>query len=64
MRTVARDDGDAYVLNGTKRWITNGNLAHVALVWAKLGGVDGEVRGFLVPTDTQGLRGAPDPPAR
>ena len=55
MRTVASDDGDAYVLNGTKRWITNGNLAHVALVWAKVGGVDGEVRGFLVPTDTKGF---------
>ena len=55
MRTVAKDDGDAWVLNGTKRWITNGNLAHVALVWAKVGGHDGEVRGFLVPTDTRGF---------
>jgi glutaryl-CoA dehydrogenase len=55
MRTVAIDDGDSYVLRGTKRWITNGNLAHVALVWAKLGGADGEVRGFLVPTDAQGF---------
>ena len=55
MRTVAKDDGDAYVLDGTKRWITNGNLAQVALVWAKVGGVDGEVRGFLVPTDTKGF---------
>ncbi len=55
MRTVAIDDGDSCVLNGTKRWITNGNLAHVALVWAKVGGVDGEVRGFLVPTDTKGF---------
>src|SRR5580700_5607344 len=55
MRAVARDDGDAYVLDGTKRWITNGNLAQVALVWAKLGGVDGEIRGFLVPTDRKGF---------
>jgi glutaryl-CoA dehydrogenase len=55
MRTVAVDDGDSYVLNGTKRWITNGNLAQVALVWAKVGGVDGEVRGFLVPTDSRGF---------
>jgi glutaryl-CoA dehydrogenase len=55
MRTVAREDGDSFVLNGTKRWITNGNLAHVALVWAKVGGVDGEVRGFLVPTNTKGF---------
>jgi glutaryl-CoA dehydrogenase len=55
MRTVAKDDGDSFVLNGTKRWITNGNVAHVALVWAKLGGPSGEVRGFLVPTDAKGF---------
>ncbi len=55
MRTVAIDDGDSFVLNGTKRWITNGNLAHVALVWAKVGGLSGEVHGFLVPTDTKGF---------
>jgi glutaryl-CoA dehydrogenase len=59
MRTVARDDGDAYVLNGTKRWITSGNLAHVALVWAKVGGPDGDVRGFLVPTDARGFEARP-----
>ncbi|HEY2510256.1 MAG TPA: acyl-CoA dehydrogenase family protein [Polyangiaceae bacterium] len=59
MRTVAREDGDSYVLNGTKRWITNGNLAHVALVWAKVGGPDGDVRGFLVPTDTKGFEARP-----
>jgi glutaryl-CoA dehydrogenase len=59
MRTVAREDGDSFVLNGTKRWITNGNLAHVALVWAKVGGVDGEVRGFLVPTDSKGFEARP-----
>jgi len=52
MITNAKDDGSHYVLNGTKRWITNGNLAHVALIWAKL---DGIVRGFLVPTDTKGF---------
>ena len=55
MRTVAIEDGDSYVLNGTKRWITNGNVAQVALVWAKVGGVNGEVHGFLVPTDTRGF---------
>jgi glutaryl-CoA dehydrogenase len=55
MRTVAIDDGDSYVLNGTKRWITNGNLAQVAIVWAKVGGPEGEVRGFLVPTDARGF---------
>jgi glutaryl-CoA dehydrogenase len=59
MRTTARDDGDAYVLAGTKRWITSGNLADVALVWAKLGGVDGEIRGFLVPTSARGFEARP-----
>src|ERR1700722_11367269 len=59
MRTTARDDGDAYVINGTKRWITNGNLAQVALVWAKVGGVDGGGRGFLVPTDKKGFEARP-----
>jgi glutaryl-CoA dehydrogenase len=55
MRTTAVDDGDSWVLNGTKRWITNGNIAQVAIVWAKVGGQDGEVRGFIVPTDTKGF---------
>ncbi len=55
MRTTAIDDGDSWVINGTKRWITNGNLAQVALVWAKVGGVNGEVRGFLVETDKKGF---------
>jgi glutaryl-CoA dehydrogenase len=55
MRTTAIDDGDSWVINGTKRWITNGNLAQVALVWAKVGGQSGEIRGFLVPTETKGF---------
>lgn len=55
MHTVAIEDGNEYVLNGTKRWITNGNLSQVALVWAKVGGLNGDVRGFLVPTDTRGF---------
>ncbi len=45
MRTTARCDGGDYVLNGSKMWITNGTIADVAIVWAKL---DGQVRGFLV----------------
>jgi len=52
MLTTARKTDGGYVLNGTKRWITNGSTAHVALVWAKL---DGGVRGFLVPTTTKGF---------
>jgi glutaryl-CoA dehydrogenase len=55
MRTVAIDDGDSWVLNGTKRWITNGNIANLAIVWAKVGGVEGQVHGFIVPTDTKGF---------
>jgi glutaryl-CoA dehydrogenase len=59
MRTVAIEDGDSYVITGTKRWITNGNLAQVALVWAKLGGQEGQVHGFLVPTDSKGFEARP-----
>jgi glutaryl-CoA dehydrogenase len=55
MATVAIEDGPDFVLNGTKRWITNGNMSQVALVWAKVGGRNGDVRGFLVPTDTKGF---------
>ena len=53
MRTRARRDGESYVLNGAKMWITNGSVADVALVWAA--DDDGVVRGFLVPTDTPGF---------
>jgi glutaryl-CoA dehydrogenase len=52
MRTTARKDGDAYVLNGAKAWITNGSIADVAVVWAKL---DGKIRGFLVERGTKGF---------
>jgi glutaryl-CoA dehydrogenase len=53
MVTHAVKDGDGYVLNGSKMWITNGNVADVAVVWAKL---DGEVKGFLVEKDTPGFK--------
>ncbi|NOR04659.1 acyl-CoA dehydrogenase, partial [Mycolicibacterium fortuitum] len=52
MRTRARRDGTDWVLNGTKMWITNGNLADVATVWAH---TDDGIRGFVVPTDTPGF---------
>jgi glutaryl-CoA dehydrogenase len=52
MRTVARHDGNSYVLNGTKMWITNGSIADIAVVWAK---VEDGVRGFLVERDTPGF---------
>jgi len=53
MRTTARRDGDGWVLNGTKMWITNGSRAGVAVVWAK---AEDRIRGFLVPTDSEGFR--------
>src|SRR5438477_5338322 len=52
MLTTATRTNNGYRLNGTKRWITNGSVAQVALVWAKL---DGVVRGFLVPAKTPGF---------
>ncbi|GAB2585892.1 acyl-CoA dehydrogenase family protein [Kribbella endophytica] len=52
MRTNARRDGDDWILNGSKMWITNGSVADVAVVWAR---TDDGVRGFAVPTDTPGF---------
>jgi glutaryl-CoA dehydrogenase len=52
MKTRARRDGDDWVLNGSKMWITNGTLADVAIVWAQS---DDGIRGFVVPTDTPGF---------
>ena len=53
MRTTARRrTATRYVLNGAKAWITNGSIADVAVVWAKL---DGVVRGFLVEKGTPGF---------
>lgn len=52
MKTTAKKVKDGYVLNGAKMWITNGTLADVAVVWAKL---DGEIMGFLVEKGTKGF---------
>jgi glutaryl-CoA dehydrogenase len=52
MSTKARRDGDSYVLNGTKMWITNGGMADLAVVWAR--SEDG-IRGFLVERGTPGF---------
>jgi glutaryl-CoA dehydrogenase len=52
MITRAERKGDCWILNGAKSWITNGTIADVAVVWAK---VDGEVRGFLVEKDSPGF---------
>jgi len=55
MSTEARRDGDEYVLNGKKQWITNGQRSGVAVVFAKVDGDDDKVTQFLVPKDTEGL---------
>lgn len=52
MRTRARRDGDDWVLDGRKMWITNGSIADVAVIWAQS---DDGIRGFIVPTDTAGF---------
>jgi len=53
MMTRAERQGNNYVLNGTKMWITHGSIAHVALVWAKIGE---EIGGFLVEAGTPGFQ--------
>ncbi len=53
MATRARRDGGDWVINGTKRWITNGNVAHLAIVWAR---TEEGIRGFLVETGTSGFQ--------
>ena len=52
MITNAKADGADWVLNGSKMWITNGNVADVAVVWAQ---TDDGIRGFVVPTTTPGF---------
>jgi glutaryl-CoA dehydrogenase len=53
MRTRARNVGDEYVLDGAKAWITNGSVADVSVVWAKL--EDETIQGFLVEKGTPGF---------
>lgn len=52
MRTTATPEKDGYVLNGEKMWITNGSIAHVAVIWAK---TPEGIRGFLVPRKSPGF---------
>jgi glutaryl-CoA dehydrogenase len=56
MTTRARRDGNEYVLSGTKMWITNSPLAHLAVVWAKVddGGPE-SIRGFIVERGVKGF---------
>ncbi len=53
MKTVARKDGGDWILNGAKMWITNGNLAHIAIVWAQ---TDDGIQGFVVERDMPGFK--------
>ena len=52
MNTHAKKDGDDWVINGSKMWITNGSIADVAIIWAH---TDDGVRGFIVETNTDGF---------
>lgn len=52
MKTKVEDKGDHFLLNGSKMWITNGNLAKIAVVWAQTAN---GIRGFLVPTNLPGF---------
>jgi glutaryl-CoA dehydrogenase len=53
MQTRARKDGGDWILNGTKRWITNGSIAGLAIIWAR---TEGGIRGFLVEKGTRGYQ--------
>lgn len=62
--TTARRDGEAYVLDGEKTWITNGNIAHLALVFARDPDIvtdrpHRQLCAFLIPTDSPGFRRQP-----
>jgi glutaryl-CoA dehydrogenase len=54
MLTRAKKDGDHYILNGEKMWITNGSISDVAVIWAKCD--DEKIRGFLVEKGTPGFK--------
>jgi glutaryl-CoA dehydrogenase len=56
MRTRAKKDGNEYVLNGEKMWITSGSIANIAIVWAKVSDEGDKVRGFIVETDRPGFK--------
>lgn len=52
IKTTARKDGDSYIISGTKTWITNGNIADIAIIWAK---TEEGIRGFLVEKGKKGF---------
>jgi len=53
LRTVAKREGDSWTINGAKRWIGNGSVSDVTIVWAR-DADDNQVKGFIVPTNTPG----------
>jgi glutaryl-CoA dehydrogenase len=53
LRTVAKRDGDNWIINGAKRWIGNGSISDVTIIWAR-DEADNQVKGFIVPTSTPG----------
>lgn len=55
LETSAVRDGDEYVLNGEKRWIGNGSVGNITVIWARM--EDGNVSGFIVPQDSPGYKG-------
>jgi len=55
MRTVAKPDGDGYVISGSKTWISNSPFADVFVVWAKSEAHGGKIRGFVLEKDMKGL---------
>jgi len=53
LQTVAKRDGDSWTINGAKRWIGNGSISDVTIIWAR-DAEDNQVKGFIVPTTTPG----------
>ena len=56
MTTHAVKDGNDYILNGEKMWITSGSIAQLAIIWAKVKDEDNKIRGFIVETDRKGFK--------
>ena len=52
MKTHAKQDGDDWIINGSKMWTTNGSIADLALIWAM---TEDGIKGFLIETDTKGF---------
>ncbi len=53
-----KKDGNDYILNGEKMWITSGSIADIAIIWAKVEDEDDRIRGFIVETDRPGFKAA------